>query len=68
MHIHPWWHSGTHSCPGSSPLHNFFPSGIVGPASSLDDTVGPASSLVPPYKGTVGPTSVKLPYMQIQPW
>ena len=58
MHIRPRWHSGTHSCPSSSLLHNFFPSGPVGPASSL----------VPLYSGTVGPTPAKLPYMQIRHW
>ena len=35
MQFYPWWHSGTHSCPSSSLLHNFFPSGTVGPAFLL---------------------------------
>ena len=35
MQIHPWWHRETHLCPNSSLLHDFFPSGTVGPASSL---------------------------------
>ena len=35
MQFHPWWHSGTHSCPSSSLLHDFFPSDTVGPTSSL---------------------------------
>ena len=57
MQICPRWHSGTHSCLSSSLLHNFFPSG----------TVGPASSLVPPYTGTVGPTLPNFPTCKFVP-
>ena len=68
MQIRPLWHSLTHSCPSSSLINDFFPSGMVGPASSLfiKYCLLSSSSLVvqrdpPPLlffpSGTVGPTS-----------
>ena len=59
IQIHPWWHSGIHLCSTYSLLHNFFPSGTMGPASFLvlpNWHSGPhsCSSQVPPqwYSGT----------------